>query len=188
MTTDAQDVESALELFLYRISGAAVLDAAIYEDIEADPHATKQALAVVLLSAMAAGVGASGLVGPHPMALAAVAGLALITWMAWAMLMFQIGTRVLAEPQTGATFGELLRTTGFAASPGLLQIFAILPGMAIPVFVGVWAWMIGAMVIGVRHALDYQSTARAIAVCLVGAGLALAMAFAFGAIFARVVS
>ena len=92
MTLHARDVESSFELFLYRLSGAAVLDAAIYESIEADPHATRQAVAVVLLSAVAAGIGASGLVGPRPVVLAAISALALVTWLAWGMLMFQIGT------------------------------------------------------------------------------------------------
>jgi hypothetical protein len=188
MTLHARDVEGTFELFLYRLSGAAVLDSGIYESIEVDPNATRQAVAVVLLSAVASGIGASGLVGPRLLVLAAISALALVTWLAWGMLMFQIGTRLLPEPQTKATLGELLRTTGFAAAPGLLQVFAILPGMAIPVFVGAWLWMIGAMIIGVRHALDYQSTARAVAVCLVAAGLALLMAFGFGAIFTPVAS
>jgi Yip1 domain len=188
MTLHARDVEGAFELFLYRLSGAAVLDSGIYESIEADPHATKQAMAVVLMSAVASGIGASGFVGPHPLVLAAISALALVTWLAWAMLMFQIGTRLLPEPQTSATLGELLRTTGFAAAPGLLQVFGILPGMAVPVFVGVWLWMIAAMIVGVRHALDYESTGRAIAVCLVAAALAFIMAFGFGVIFTPVVS
>src|SRR5678809_1132931 len=103
MTLHARDVEGAFELFLYRLSGAAVLDSGIYESIEADPHATKQAMAVVLMSAVASGIGASGFVGPHPLVLAAISALALVTWLAWAMLMFQIGTRLLPEPQTSAT-------------------------------------------------------------------------------------
>jgi hypothetical protein len=188
MTIHVRDVEGTFEIFLYRLSGAAVLDAAIYESIEADPRATRQAVAVVLLSAVAAGIGAGGLVGLRPVELAAIAALALVTWLAWGMLMFQIGTRLLPESQTSATLGELLRTTGFAASPGLLQIFAILPGMAIPVFTGAWLWMIGAMIVGVRHALDYQSTGRAVAVCVVAAALALVMAFGFGAIFSPALS
>ena len=67
-------------------------------------------------------------------------------------------------------------------SPGLRQVFAILPGVALPVFVGVWLWMMGAMIIGVRHALDHESTGRAVAVCVVAVALALIMAFGFGAI------
>jgi hypothetical protein len=189
MPTHIRDIiEGRFALFLHRVSGAIVFDGAVYEDVEADPHATTQAIAVVLLSAIASGIGAGGLIGPRPATLAAITALALITWLAWATLMFQIGTRLLPEPQTEANLGELLRTLGFAASPGMLQIFAILPGMAIPVFTGTWVWMIGAMIVGVRHALDYDSTARALAVCVVAASLAIAMAFAFGAIFAPIVN
>ena len=106
---------------------------------------------------------------------------------AWAVLMFQIGSRLFPEPQTRVTLGELLRTTGFAAAPGLLQVFARLPGMMMPVFVGTWIWMIAAMVVGVKHALDFRSTLRAMLVCLSAAGLAGAMAVILGLLFGPVV-
>lgn len=73
-------------------------------------------------------------------------------------------------------------------SPGLRQVFAILPGVALPVFVGVWLWKMGAMIIGVRHALDYESTGRAVAVCVVAVALALIIAFGFGAIVSPVLT
>ncbi len=177
-----------MSLFLYRLFGAAMLDAAMYEGIEADRHVTTQAMATVLLSSLAAGIGATGWYGLHGPTLAGVSVVALITWVAWAMLMFQIGTRLLPEPQTSVTMGELLRTTGFAAAPGLLFIFATLPRMAVPVFVAVTLWMFAAMVVGVRHALDYDSTGRALAVCGVAASLSLGMAVVFGLLFGPTVS
>jgi len=42
--------------FLQRLMGAAVLDATTYEGIEADRSLTGQAMLVVLLSALAAGI------------------------------------------------------------------------------------------------------------------------------------
>ena len=182
MPIHASHIEGTLELFVYRLMGAAVLDGSMYEGIEADKRATTQAATTVLLFSVAAGIGATGRYGVHLPNFVGTMALALVTWLAWAMLMFQIGTRLLPEPQTRATFGELLRTTGFAAAPGLLQAFAILPGMVGPVFVGTWIWMIAAMVIGVRHALDYQSTLRALIVCIIAGGLSLAMAVAAGMI------
>src|SRR5919109_4715034 len=145
MTVGARSIEGAFELFLYRLMAAAALDGSMYEAIEADRRATKQAAVTVLLSSLAAAVGAAGPYGLHLSTFVATTALALVTWVAWAMLMFQLGTRMLPEPQTRATLGELLRTTGFAAAPGLLQAFAILPGMAGRVFVGIWGWMIAAM-------------------------------------------
>ena len=90
----------------------------------------------MVLSSLAAGFGAGGLFTADLRMFATVSALALITWMAWAVLMHQIGTRMLPEPQTEATLGQLLRTVGFAAAPGLLQVFAIFPVVTIPVFVG----------------------------------------------------
>ena len=177
-----------MSLFLYRMIGAAMLDAGMYEGIEADRHVTIQAMATVLLSSLAAGVGAAGWFGVHIPTLVGVSLVALITWVAWAMLMFQIGTRLLPEPQTSVTMGELLRTTGFAAAPGVLFVFATLPRMAVPVFVAVTLWMFGAMVVGVRHALDYDSTGRALAVCGIAASLSLGMAVVFGLLFGPTVS
>ncbi len=167
-------------LFVYRLVGAALLDASMYEGIEHDRHATGQAFAAVLLASVAAGIGASGWYGPDLKVLAMLSGLALVTWLAWAMLMYQIGTRVLPEPQTEADFGELLRTIGFASAPGLLQVFAVLPRVTIPVYIVTTIWMFAAMVIGVRHALDYRSTGRALAVCGLGAALSVGLAIILG--------
>ena len=46
--------------FLQRLIGAAALDTAIYEEVEADENATTQTCATVVLSSLAAGVGARG--------------------------------------------------------------------------------------------------------------------------------
>lgn len=175
-------------LYLYRLMGAAMLDAGMYEGVEADRGTTRQAAATVVLASLAAGVGAGGLYGARPATLLAVSLLACLTWVAWAVLMFHIGTKMLPEPQTQATFGELLRTTGFAAAPGLVQVFAMLPAMSVPVFVGTWLWMLVAMVIAVQHALDYKSRWRAVAVCLVGASIILALAFVLGLLWGPTVS
>jgi hypothetical protein len=175
-------------LFLYRLMGAAMLDHAMYEGIEADRSITGQAVAAVVLSSLAAGFGAGGLFTADLRMFATVSALALITWMAWAVLMHQIGTRMLPEPQTEATLGQLLRTVGFAAAPGLLQVFAIFPVVTIPVFVGTIAWMFAAMVVGVRHALDYRSSWRALAVCGIAFSLILVLAFVIGVLFGPTVA
>jgi len=72
------------------------------------------------------------------------------------------------EPQTKADHGELLRTIGFSSSPGLLRILAIIPGIGEIIFMIASVWMLVAMVIAVRQALDYQSTLRAVGVCMIG--------------------
>ena len=93
---------------------------------------------------------------------------ALIGWFIWAFLVYIIGTKVLPEPQTHSDLGELLRTTGFSASPGLLRVLGAIPLFGGLIIFAVSIWMLIAMIIAVRQALDYQSTGRAVGVCLIG--------------------
>jgi len=143
--------------------GAAKLNVGIYEEVEADGTATRQAMGVVLLSSVAAGIGALSL-GTGVIASAVAA---LLSWVIWAFLTYFVGTRLFPEPQTEADMGQLMRTLGFAQSPGVLRIFGGIPGIG-PLVLGVVSvWMLIAMVIAVRQALDYTSTWRAAAVCIV---------------------
>ena len=154
--------------FLQRLIGAAALDTAIYEEVEADRGATAQAMAVVVLSSLAGGFGARGLGGTTPSNIAFFTLISLMAWAAWALVTYQVGGRLMPEPQTRVDVGELLRTTGFASAPGLLRLFGVLPGVTIPAFAIASVWMLAAMVVAVRQALDYKGTGRAILVCLVG--------------------
>jgi len=149
-----------------RMLRAAMLDADLYEEVEADPSTIGQATTVVVLSAVAAGVGNYDEGGLTGVGLGIVG--ALIGWYVWAFLTYWIGTRLLPEPQTEADHGELLRTLGFASAPGLLRVIAIVPGLQTLVLVGTGIWMLVSGVVAVRQALDYTSTARAVGVCVVG--------------------
>ena len=149
-----------------RIVRAAKFDAELYEEVEADTGAMGQAMGVVVLSSMAAGV-ASFTTGGLGGILFGTIG-ALVGWYVWAYLTYFIGTKFLPEPQTKADLGELLRTTGFSSSPGLIRVVGIIPGLAGPVFLVAAIWMLVAMVIAVRQALDYESTWRAVGVCVIG--------------------
>jgi hypothetical protein len=173
--------------FLQRLIGAAALDAAIYEEVEADPSATGQAMSVVVLSSIAMGIGARGL-GGGMSAIAVFGVIALISWAAWALLMFEIGTRLLPGRQTHSNPYELLRTVGFAATPGFAAVLASVPGITIPVLAGTWVWMLLAMVVAVRQALDYDGTGRALAVVALGWVLALVLAIGLGMLFGPTVS
>ena len=174
--------------FLQRLLGAAALDSAIYEEVEADRGGTGQALAIVLLSSLAAGLGARGFVQPTVPHIVFMTAVALMVWAAWAFLTFEIGARILPDAETRVDVGELLRTTGFAATPGLLRVFGVLPGVTAPVFVITAVWMLAAMIVAVRQALDYTSTGRAIAVCVLGWALAMSIALALGLLFGPSVS
>ena len=152
--------------FKERIIRAAKLDVSLYEEVEADKGAIRQAMGVVVLSSIAAGVGSIGKGGFGGILIGMIA--ALIGWYIWAYLIYLIGTKLLPGPQTKADLGELLRTIGFSSSPGLIRVLGIIPALRGLVFLGASIWMLVAMVIAVRQALDYNSTFRAIGVCVIG--------------------
>jgi hypothetical protein len=179
---------TATNSFVMRLIGAAALDAAIYEEVEADRSATGQALCVVLLSSLAAGIGARGLGGGSFQSLVYISVVAMMAWAAWALVTFEIGARLMPEPQTRGDVGELLRTIGFASTPGLLRVLGVITPIAIPVFALSAVWMLAAMVIAVRQALDYRHTTRAIAVCVLGWALAVTIAVVLGLFFGPTVS
>jgi hypothetical protein len=149
-----------------RMIGAAKLDAAIYEEVEADTTATGQALLVVVLSSVAAGLSYVTLQGVRGVIFGTLA--AIVGWVIWAGITYLIGTKILPEPQTKADMGELLRTIGFAMSPGILRILGIIPVIGFLVNLVVFCWLLAAVVVAVRQALDFKSTGRAIGVCLLG--------------------
>jgi hypothetical protein len=147
-----------------RMVRAAKCDVAIYEEVEADASATGQALTVVVLASVAAGLALGG--GVRGLVVGAVASV--IGWALWALLIYWIGARWLPEPETNADWGQLLRTLGFASAPGIVRVVGIVPGLRGLVFLAVAVWMFVTTVTAVRQALDYRSTWRAVGVCLLG--------------------
>jgi hypothetical protein len=159
--------------YLRRLVGAVAIDSATYEEIEADAAATPAALSTVVLAAVATGIGLSAAGGVR--GIPQLIGIALLGWALWALLIFEIGTRLFSTALTRADIGQLLRTLGFAAAPGVLNLLGVLPGLAAPVFAVTQVWVLLAIVVAVRQALDYASTGRAVAVCLFGWGLSTAL-------------
>ena len=149
-----------------RMIRAAKLDASLYEEVEADRGALGQATAVVVLASLAAGFGSVARGGVGGFLFGTIAALA--GWYVWAFLTYWIGTRFLPEPQTQADYGELLRTIGFSSAPGVIRVLGVIPALTGLVFLVASIWMLVAMVIAVRQALDYTGTLRAVGVCLIG--------------------
>jgi hypothetical protein len=153
-----------------RMIRAARLDVALYNEVEADLSATSQALTVVIISSVAAGIGGAiaGAIAGRPSAI--IGGLiggivaALLGWLVWSYVMYFVGTRMFGGT---ATYGELLRTTGFATSPGVLRILSFIPVVGGLISLVVAIWMIVTGFVAVREALDI-STGSTIATIIVG--------------------
>ncbi|MGD8360487.1 MAG: YIP1 family protein [Gemmatimonadota bacterium] len=144
-----------------RMIGAATLNIQTYEEVEADSTATGQAAAVVAMVAVASGVGAIG-EGLSSVIFAPVG--ALLGWLIWAGVTYLIGAKIFGGT---ATWGELLRTLGFAQSPGVLYLLAVLPLVGGLVRLVLPFWMLVAGVIAIRQALDF-GTGKAILTAILG--------------------
>lgn len=132
-----------------RMVGAAFLNVDSYEEVEHDQDATTQAAAVVALVAVAQAIGSSplGILGAARAAFVALAG-----WLAWAGITYVVGDKLLGGT---ASWGELLRTLGFAQAPGVLMILGIIPFLGTPITALVAVWMLVAAFIAIRQALDF---------------------------------
>ncbi|MDQ3809355.1 MAG: YIP1 family protein [Chloroflexota bacterium] len=150
-----------------RMKGAAMLDIATYEEVEADSTATGQAAGVVVIVAVASAIGALGRGGPG-----IIGGLlaAIVGWLIWAGVTYLIGGKLLGGT---ATWGELLRTLGFAQTPGVLNVLGIIPLLGSLIRFAVLIWVLVAGIIAIRQALDF-STGKAVLTALLG-WLALAI-------------
>ncbi len=152
--------------FADRVKGVLFLDVKTFEEIEADTTANGQALLVVIVASLAAGLGAGiqlGVIGLLRETIGALVG-----WVMWAGVTWVIGSKLLPEPQTRTDMGELLRVIGFAYAPQLFAFFAFVPFIGVIVSTIVAFWVLAATILAVRQALDYENTWRAVAVVLIG--------------------
>jgi len=161
---------------LQRMLRAAKLEPQLYEEVESDSNATGQALAVVVIVSICAGIGA-GITGAMKggetvsgFFMGLIFGIigSIIAWFIFSLLCFWLGTTLFKGPDTKSSLAELLRTLGFAYTPGVLNIFSFIPFIGPIIPFATWIWTIIAAVIAVRQACDY-TTGRAVGTVIVAA-------------------
>ena len=153
-----------ISIFFNRVFRAIKIDIDLYEEVEKDKSATIQAGIVVVLSSLAAGVGALQL-GATNFLLAPI--LSLLSWYVWAYVIYFVGVKLFGGPSTKSNHGELLRTIGFSSAPGLIRVFGVTPDLMTVTFIGSAFWMLACMVVAVKSALDYDSMWKALGVVVV---------------------
>lgn len=166
-----------------RMIGAARLDQQVYEEVEHDRSATGQAMLVVIIGAIAGGIGAL-----NGGVLALLVGIiaSLVGWAAYAFAAYWVGTNLFKGPHTEATWGQLLRTLGFANTPRLLLVLGVIPVVGIFIGLAVLVWTLIATVVAIRTALDFD-TGRAIATAIVSWLVLLVVSFVLTVIVASLV-
>jgi hypothetical protein len=152
------------------VVGALKLDANTFEDIERDPTAMGQAVGVIALAAVAAGIGSIWHGGVFTILFGVVTSL--VGYSLWAVVVWLVGTKLMPDPATKADFAETFRVIAFAAAPGMIAVVTIIPllGWLLMVLIWplIWLWSMAIMVIAVRQVLDYTDTFKAVIVVIIG--------------------
>ena len=150
--------------YFQRLQKAMLLDVSFYEEVEKDKQFNNQAMMTVALVSFVQGFMIAGFA---PIAL--IQGIlgSLVRFIIWAFFIAFVGTRILPEPDTESNTGELIRTLGFAYTPGLLVVLKALPLVSNFIDPLIVILQLAAMTIAVRQALDFNSTVRAVGVCIV---------------------
>ena len=154
---------------LSRMLGAARLNVNTFEEVEKDGGATVQALLVVIIFTIASVAGA--LLGGADVNVVEALGVGVIqgvlSWALWALVTWVVGSTILKTETTEADWGQLARGTGFAQTPGILNLFSFIPVVGWLISLATFVWTFAAMIIAVRQSLDYTSTLRAFFVILI---------------------
>jgi hypothetical protein len=168
---------------LNRMLRAARLDTSLYEQVETEEDATAQAIMIALLASVATslGMGIAGLLGGHGamwFLWGLLSGLlaSLVGWFAWVLITYFFGTTVFKGPEKDVSFGSLIRTMGFANSPGVVRILCFMPliGWVITLLVGIWTLAAG--VVAVMQTFEFTA-GKAMATCFFGWLIYMAVLF-----------
>jgi len=152
--------------FLNRFFRAAKLDASLYREVAADSGTLNQALIVVFIYSMAAAYGTFGAGGAGKTNIVMIT--TLLGWYVWAFSTYMVGARILPEARTQPDRKALMRVLGFASAPGILRVLGFIPGLGLAVLLAATGLMIAGATVGVKQALNYESTGRALGVCIIG--------------------
>jgi hypothetical protein len=153
-----------IKLFLNRIYRSIKIETEVFEEVQKDKNATIGAAIVVVLSSLAAGIGASHL-GMVNFFLAPV--LSLISWFVWAYIVYFVGVKLFPDLKTKTTHIALLRSIGFSSAPGIIRIFGFNQDLMTVTFIGSAFWMLACMVVAVKQTLSYKSLWKALGVVII---------------------
>jgi len=153
-----------IKLFVNRIYRSIKIDPEVFDEVKKDENSTTSAAIVVVLSSLAAGIGASHL-GKINFFLAP--GLSLITWFIWAYIVYFVGVKLFPDSKTKTTHTALLRSIGFSCAPGIIRIFGFNEDLMAVTFIGSAFWMLACMIVAVKQTLNYKSLWKALVVVII---------------------
>jgi hypothetical protein len=155
-----------MQLFLNRFLRAVKLDVSLYQELIEEPRMWNQSLIVVFIYSMASAYGTFGRTGVTGINIGMITSL--LGWYVWAFSTYMVGARFLPEAQTHPDRKAIMRIMGFATAPGVVRAFGFMQGLGLVVLAIAAAWMVATAAVGVKQALSYENTSRAVGVVIIG--------------------
>ncbi len=153
-----------IKLFLNRIYRSVKIEPEVFDEVQKDKKATTAAGVVVVLSSLAAGIGASQL-GAVNFFLAP--SLSLVSWFVWAYIVYFVGVKLFPDLKTKTTHTALLRSIGFSSAPGMIRVLGFNEDLMTVTFIGSAFWMLACMVVAVKQTLNYKSLWKSLGVVVI---------------------
>jgi len=137
-----------------RLLGAALLEAEVYQEVALVPTTRRHIALIVIISAIAAGLGSlgGGIVG-----FLAAASVGLAGWGLYVFVSYWMATERFGVGRSHANWGATWRALGLASSPRVFLIFAFVPEVGLLVGLAVHAWVLITTVFAVRVTLDMEA-------------------------------
>lgn len=151
-----------------RITKVLALEAGVFSDIASDPRSMRQALAIVLIGAVAAAVGTlddSGLATFIPTVLVTLFG-----WAVWSWLIYVAGMRFpdkIYKQNTTPEMRSVFKVIGFAQAPALLRAAGVISSLGPMIAILSLIWIIVAMSVGTNQLFGARSLTRSAMLVLI---------------------
>ena len=152
--------------FLNRFLRACKLDVDLYQELIEIPKLLNSSLIVVFIYSMASAYGTFGRTGVAGINIGMIT--TLFGWYVWAFSTYFVGVRFFPEDQTEPDRRAVMRVLGFACAPGVLRALGFIPNLGLVILLIASIWMLAAATVGVKQALNYTSTPRALGVVIIG--------------------
>lgn len=162
-----------------RMIRAARLERTLYTEVSADVPASRQAVFVVVATAVASAIAyfLSRLFPPLGIFGASVAGsdigtfsgdvvtdglvvgllvspiLSIIGWLAWSAVAWFVGTRMISTTARDVGFMQVARAMGFAQAPGVMAIITFIPVLGFIIQIGIWLWLLATSFFATRESM-----------------------------------
>ncbi|HIC86355.1 MAG TPA: hypothetical protein EYP06_08705 [Desulfobacterales bacterium] len=151
--------------FFGQLWRAAKLDKDFYREVALDQEAMAQAYLAVVCYSVAFTLGAFGRTGIVGLNIGILT--TLFSWYVWAFFTYFLGARIFKPPQGEVDRKGVFRAVGFACAPGLITALGLIPGLASISIPTAAVWMIVAWTYATKVVFGYESTGKAVLVCLI---------------------